>query len=452
MAAKRKAAPPAPARKRARTAQPAQEGPVAHPSHQKEPAELFVWGDGDCGQLGLGEATTERLRPWPLDVGGGQKVLQVACGGMHTAVLTERHEVWTWGVNDEGALGRHTAGKLWEASGLGSGKPGDSYTPGVVAFPAGSARIVQVSAGDSHTCCLAEDGTVFAWGTFRDASGVLGFSPAARFQLVPRVVVAPRSDRVCKVASGADHVVALCESGKLLTFGNGQQGQLGRLGTRVSERHRLQEMLTPAETRVVKRKAAGVKVTDVACGTYHTFAQMSDGRIFAAGLNNYGQLGLEDEDAYFSFTEVEQLKEKGVATVRGGQHHSLALTNKGTLLAFGRAAYGRLGRAQADTGEDGKVADALPVEGLGGVKVTGMAGGLAVSGCFGDGEKTGQIWLWGMGTNNQLANGDEDDDVSVPERVKETKKYNALRCVQLEFGGQHAACLAVERPGETRVV
>lgn len=29
---------------------------------------------------------------------------------MHTAVLTAEHEVFTWGVNDEGALGRETGG------------------------------------------------------------------------------------------------------------------------------------------------------------------------------------------------------------------------------------------------------------------------------------------------------------------------------------------------------
>ncbi len=34
------------------------------------PGEVFVFGDGDCGQLGLGEDITERLRPFPVDVAG----------------------------------------------------------------------------------------------------------------------------------------------------------------------------------------------------------------------------------------------------------------------------------------------------------------------------------------------------------------------------------------------
>lgn len=194
------------------------------------PGQLFVFGDGDCGQLGLGEDVTERLRPFPLDVDGNKvgwgdsvltweclsregamsgihpqcpsctfapprrkQILQVACGGMHTVALTEDHVVYSWGVNDEGALGRETgaaaplrvqwvgaagtgcsaalrvsldapppacppaptppphtpcvAGELWEKSGLSSGVAGDSYSPGPVDLPASAGKVVQLSAG-----------------------------------------------------------------------------------------------------------------------------------------------------------------------------------------------------------------------------------------------------------------------------------------------------------------
>ena len=33
---------------------------------------MFVFGDGDCGQLGLGEEVTERTRPFPVSVEGKQ--------------------------------------------------------------------------------------------------------------------------------------------------------------------------------------------------------------------------------------------------------------------------------------------------------------------------------------------------------------------------------------------
>ena len=47
-------------------------------------------GQGDMGQLGLGEDMLERKKPHP--VGGAlenYRVVQVVCGGMHTVALTE---------------------------------------------------------------------------------------------------------------------------------------------------------------------------------------------------------------------------------------------------------------------------------------------------------------------------------------------------------------------------
>ena len=76
------------------------------------------------------------------------QVLQIACGGMHTAVLTKDGSIWTWGVNDEGALGRETAGEAWEKSPLATGQVDDSYVPGRVPFPPGTDRIVQITAGE----------------------------------------------------------------------------------------------------------------------------------------------------------------------------------------------------------------------------------------------------------------------------------------------------------------
>lgn len=44
------------------------------------PGQLFVLGDGDCGQLGLGEDVTERLRPFPVDVDGQKARLAFGWG------------------------------------------------------------------------------------------------------------------------------------------------------------------------------------------------------------------------------------------------------------------------------------------------------------------------------------------------------------------------------------
>lgn len=69
------------------------------PQNSSSSSELVVgcimtFGQGDCGQLGLGDAITERKKPFP--VAGqleGHKIVQVECGGMHTVALTDEGKV-----------------------------------------------------------------------------------------------------------------------------------------------------------------------------------------------------------------------------------------------------------------------------------------------------------------------------------------------------------------------
>ena len=68
--------------------------------------------------------------------------------------------VYTWGVNDEGALGRYTEGEAWKNSGLAKGSPGDAYKPGKVDVPAACGKIVAISAGDSHSMLLDVNGRI----------------------------------------------------------------------------------------------------------------------------------------------------------------------------------------------------------------------------------------------------------------------------------------------------
>lgn len=62
-------------------------------------------------------------------------------------------QVYAWGCNDEGALGRKS-------------NDSDECQPGLV-DGLEHVKIVQVSAGDSHTAALTSTGEVYIWGVFR---------------------------------------------------------------------------------------------------------------------------------------------------------------------------------------------------------------------------------------------------------------------------------------------
>ena len=65
---------------------------------------VLTVGQGDTGQLGLGEDIMEKTRPGLVKE--VEDAVEVVAGGMHTVVLNKKGEVWTFGCNDEGSLGR----------------------------------------------------------------------------------------------------------------------------------------------------------------------------------------------------------------------------------------------------------------------------------------------------------------------------------------------------------
>lgn len=146
---------------------------------------VYVCGEGSSGELGLGTAknAVDVKRP-RLNANLSAEtvgVVQVAVGGMHCVALTHDNKILTWGVNDQGALGRDTT---WEGgykdiddnkSDSDSDDDSDSglnpheSTPTAIpseAFPEGTV-FAEVAAGDSSSFALTDDGLVYGWGTFR---------------------------------------------------------------------------------------------------------------------------------------------------------------------------------------------------------------------------------------------------------------------------------------------
>jgi regulator of chromosome condensation len=138
------------------------------------------------GELGLGPMEKDRnvkrprlnvhLSPEAL---GGDGVVDVAVGGMHVAALDRSGRVWTWGVNDQGSLGRDTKNipigngdVVMKEAGSEDADEEELLNvleskPGVVqGFPDG-VTVVKLACGDSISVAIADDGLVYSWGTFR---------------------------------------------------------------------------------------------------------------------------------------------------------------------------------------------------------------------------------------------------------------------------------------------
>ena len=185
-------------------------------------------------------------------------------------------EVYTFGCNDEGALGRDTS------------RDGSEFEPGPVSLPG---KCVQISAGDSHTAALLEDGRVFIWGTFRDSHGTMGLNSAGSQKFPVQIL---EGVLMQKIASGADHLVCLTQDGQVYTCGCAEQGQLGRVAEIFSNRggRKGKDYLLTPQLVSLGRGKKKIIVDDVWTGSYCTFIRAREtGTIYVFGLNNYNQLG-----------------------------------------------------------------------------------------------------------------------------------------------------------------
>ncbi|RMZ88764.1 hypothetical protein DV736_g4006, partial [Chaetothyriales sp. CBS 134916] len=286
--------------------------------------QVYVFGEGTAGELGLGARNaTEVSRPRANPNLAG--AVSISTGGMHAIALTPDNRILTWGINDHATLGRDTS---WDES-----------TPTAVPahhFPEGT-QFAQVAAGDSTTFVLTKDGFVYGWGTFRDQNGIFGFRLGSAKEGIIDVqkdpIRIPGLKNITQISVGNDFALALDAAGKVYAWGNGQQAELGR---RLIERRR-SEGLVPTRIGFPKKTT----IVSIHAATNHAFAIDSHGDTWAWGSNNFGQTGItsgagQGEAVVCPPQKVTSLKGSKMQTVDGGLHHSIALTQSGQCLVWGR--------------------------------------------------------------------------------------------------------------------
>jgi alpha-tubulin suppressor-like RCC1 family protein len=157
--------------------------------------------------------------------------------------------------------------------------------------------VLQVACGRRHGLALTEDGAVMAWGLPCAALGLgQAQQEAPRTAAQMQVVALPgRERRAARIASGADHALAVSLGGALFSWGSGASGELGH-GDRVA---------AYAPKQVVALE--GFEVVRAAAGLCHSAVVTTCGKAFAFGFAASGALGCvepEDGDADAAFVTV----------------------------------------------------------------------------------------------------------------------------------------------------
>ncbi len=247
-------------------------------------------------------------------------------------------------------------------------------------------RMVTLScllAGVVPTAAIGQSGTVWAWGY--NYEGELGNGTGGEMYVNNPEPVQVTGITTAVVAEAGDlHSIALLSNGTVWTWGDNTWGQLGN-GT--------------ALPSWVPIQVPGLNnITAIASGHRHNLALRSDGTVWGWG-ENWGQLGDNTIEDRYSPVQVHGPNDvgylDGVVKIAAGDQHSLAIRSDGTVWAWGRNNYGRLG--------DGTTTHRLtPVQVVGLTEVVAIAAGFDHSLAV---RQDGTVWAWGHNHKGQLGDG-----------------------------------------------
>ncbi|CAG4941961.1 unnamed protein product [Parnassius apollo] len=267
---------------------------------------LYTWGWGVHGQLCLG-TIDDHCTPQLVTKFLGRKVLSVACGACHTAVLMKNGEVWASGA---GVFGQ-----------LGSGARDKSAVPQRVLL---HEPVRHLAAGYFHTLVVTAKGQVWCWGAspqqVRASQARRAASPAASPSaatpspspcppapdphLLPQLVDTRNvRGRIEHLAAGWHHSCIVDHLGNVYTWGLNFDGQLGSgdrkqvvIPTEVRIRPESQADNAKANPRTPESEDFNVCTKAlVACGGDFTIYIDDDGRIYATGNMNLHQVNNDKE-------------------------------------------------------------------------------------------------------------------------------------------------------------
>jgi len=278
---------------------------------------------------------------------------QVVAGADHACGLRGNGTVLCWGSNANGQLGTGQASR-------------DRVTQPVAV--ATDQRFRAITAGASHTCGLATDGSAWCWGRNNDAQ--LGNS-STRDAAAP--VPVERGFTYLALAAGEKHTCGVASDGKVLCWGDGYAYQLG-IGAAEQRRTPDQARMREAATTVagVRNSVCAIGVEG---GTYcwgagsafgttprrietdERFTQLAVGDEFACGLTragtvwcwgkgSRGQLG--NAERRDSRTPVQVATSEPATAIAAGSAHVCAVTRAGPTVCWGENAKGQVGTAGTD--------------------------------------------------------------------------------------------------------
>ena len=139
-----------------------------------------------------------------------------------------------------------------------------------------------MTAGDSFSLALKNDGRVFGWGNIKGGRLLFqtrGISTPTELVEITRFLN-KKHIHIVKICSASSRTVFLCDNGKLYTFGKSHEGNTGHRPNELINEGNVLDHITP----VIEENYKGHVVQDFKISSDALILRTTDGEVFYSGI------------------------------------------------------------------------------------------------------------------------------------------------------------------------
>ena len=284
-----------------------------------------------------------------------------------------------------------------------------------------SANVVSIDGNDNHMMIMNKSGELWSCGS-GSQTGIASGST----RVLSKV---PCKDKVRSMSCGSNFSIFVTENNEMFGVGSNTDGRFGlnwNNGTATPQK------IEFSFSKVIKQ---------VSCGTNHSMILTSESQVYCTGSNEFGQLGLVDENGNKSanvntFRIVTEIAKKKAIHICAGMYVSFIVIKEKdkstTVMSCGEKANGKLG-----LGSDAQnnVINFTTINELKNVDVKMVSCKkkhcLALTG-------SGKIYAWGLNEHGQLGTGNFENEFK-PKLIPFFENMKAISC---GAGNHHSVVVA----------
>ena len=251
---------------------------------------------------------------------------------------------------------------------------------------------------------------------------------------IPRIIFKLKNEYIDKIYSGWEHNIIITKKGEIYSFGNNKNFQCGL--PNISEKEN--KINNPTN---ISKYNNNFKAISASCGNDHTLILKNDNTVYAFGNNEEGELGLKDRSIKtYKLNKINfGIYTNKISQISAGTVHNLALTKDGKVFAWGSSQGGQLGLSEEfllslpEFRDNYYIYEPILIPYFN-EQIIGIGCGEAHSCAF---DIKGEVYSWGYGSSGQLGLGFCEDDfepgisqqktrIFVPNKIKYLEKENII--------------------------